>query len=71
MSTLASSTTTAHDHGAKASSDIAPGEIAVGVVVGRASEYFDFFVYGIASALVFPAVFFPFLDRLQGALPVV
>ena len=68
MSTLASSTTTAHDHGAKASSDIAPGEIAVGVVVGRASEYFDFFVYGIASALVFPAVFFPFLDRLHGTL---
>src|SRR5688500_1642358 len=26
---------------------VAPGEIAVGVVVGRASEYFDFFVFGI------------------------
>jgi hypothetical protein len=42
---------------------IAPGEIAVGVVIGRASEYFDFFVYGIASVLVFPSVFFPFADR--------
>ena len=41
-------------------SHIAPGEIAVGVIIGRASEYFDFFVYGIASVLVFPAVFFPF-----------
>ena len=36
---------------------LAPGDIAVGVVIGRASEYFDFFVYGIASVLVFPAVF--------------
>jgi len=47
---------------------VAPGDIAVGVVIGRASEYFDFFVYGIASVLVFPAVFFPFVDRVQGTL---
>jgi MFS family permease len=47
---------------------IAPGEIAIGVVIGRASEYFDFFVYAIASVLVFPSVFFPFVDRLQGTL---
>ncbi|GJD42865.1 Inner membrane metabolite transport protein YhjE [Methylobacterium cerastii] len=39
---------------------VAPGEIAAGVVIGRASEYFDFFVYGIASVLVFPKVFFSF-----------
>jgi MFS family permease len=47
---------------------LAPGDIAVGVTVGRASEYFDFFVFGIASVLVFPSVFFPFVDRLQGTL---
>ena len=47
---------------------IAPSEIAVGVIIGRASEYFDFFVYAIASVLVFPAVFFPFADKLQGTL---
>lgn len=47
---------------------IAPGEIAVGVVIGRASEYFDFFVYAIASVLVFPSVFFPFADKLEGTL---
>lgn len=47
---------------------VAPGEIAVGVIIGRASEYFDFFVYGIASVLVFPAVFFPFEPRLEGML---
>ncbi len=47
---------------------VAPGEIAIGVIIGRASEYFDFFVYGIASVLVFPAVFFPFEQRLEGTL---
>jgi MFS family permease len=49
-------------------SKVAPGEIAIGVVIGRASEYFDFFVYGIASVLVFPAVFFPFMEPLEGTL---
>ena len=47
---------------------ISPADIAVGVVIGRASEYFDFFVYAIASVLVFPAVFFPWADRLEGTL---
>ncbi len=47
---------------------IQPGEIAIGVVIGRASEYFDFFVYAIASVLVFPSVFFPFEQRLEGTL---
>src|SRR5262245_57229516 len=47
---------------------LAPGDIAVGVVIGRASEYFDFFVYGIASVLVFPSVFFPAATRLDGTL---
>jgi MFS family permease len=48
--------------------EIHPGDIAVGVVIGRASEYFDFFVYAIASVLVFPSVFFPFADRLTATL---
>ncbi len=48
--------------------DVAPGDIAVGVVIGRSSEYFDFFVFGIACALVFPQLFFPFVDGLQGTL---
>ncbi|HEX7817453.1 MFS transporter [Dyella sp.] len=51
------------DHGA-----VRPGEIAIGVVIGRASEYFDFFVFGIAAVLVFPSVFFPFEDKLTGIL---
>lgn len=57
-----------HYSASDAPSEVAPGEIAVGVVIGRASEYFDFFVYGIASVLVFPSVFFPFMERLQGTL---
>jgi MFS family permease len=47
---------------------VAPGEIALGVVIGRMSEFFDFFVYAIASALVFPGLFFPMVDRLTGTL---
>lgn len=47
---------------------VAPGDIAVGVIIGRTSENFDFFVFGIASVLVFPAVFFPFVDHLTGIL---
>lgn len=48
------------------SSKITPREIAVGVIVGRSSEYFDFFVYAIASVLVFPSVFFPFASEKDG-----
>jgi len=47
---------------------VAPGEIAIGVIVGRTSEFFDFFVYAIASVLVFPSLVFPFVDRLTGTL---
>ncbi|HEX4598373.1 MAG TPA: MFS transporter, partial [Burkholderiaceae bacterium] len=47
---------------------VAPGDIAVGVVIGRTSEYFDYFVYGIASVLVFPSEFFPFEAHLEGTL---
>lgn len=55
----------AHAHGHQ---DVTPGEIAAGVIIGRASEYFDFFVFGIACVLVFPYVYFPFLTTLNGML---
>lgn len=55
----------AHTHGHQ---DVTPGEIAAGVIIGRASEYFDFFVFGIACVLVFPYVYFPFLTTLNGML---
>jgi MFS family permease len=48
---------------------VSAGSIALGVIIGRMSEFFDFFVYGLASVLVFPQVFFPFApDRLTGTL---
>jgi MFS family permease len=45
---------------------ITPGDIAVGVVVGRTASFFDVFVFGIACALVFPSVFFPFASQADG-----
>lgn len=47
---------------------VSPGEISIGVVIGRTSEFFDFFVYAIASVLVFPALVFPYLDPLEGTM---
>jgi MFS family permease len=48
--------------------DVKPGEIAIGVIIGRTSEFFDFFVYAIASVLVFPKLIFPGSDPLTGTL---
>ena len=48
--------------------EVAPAEIAIGVIIGRTSEFFDFFVYAIASVLVFPALIFPYVDRLTGTV---
>jgi len=50
------------------SDQVSPGEIAIGVIIGRTSEFFDFFVYAIASVLVFPSFFFPFTDAYTGTL---
>lgn len=47
---------------------VRPGEIAIGVIIGRTSEFFDFFVYAIASVIVFPALIFPFADRVTATL---
>jgi MFS family permease len=47
---------------------VAPGEIAIGVIIGRTSEFFDFFVYALASVLVFPSVVFPYVDPVTGTL---
>ncbi|MDY8110216.1 MFS transporter [Fulvimarina sp. 2208YS6-2-32] len=45
-----------------------PTDIAIGVVIGRTSEFFDFFVFAIASVLVFPSLVFPFVDPVTGTL---
>ncbi len=47
---------------------VEPGRIAIGVVIGRSSEFFDFFVYAIASVIVFPRLLFPAVDPVTGTL---
>lgn len=47
---------------------VRPGEIAIGVIIGRTSEFFDFFVYAIASVIVFPALVFPHYDAVTGTI---
>ncbi|BAF88095.1 MFS permease [Azorhizobium caulinodans ORS 571] len=53
-----------HSHGGR----VDPGDIAIGVIIGRTSEFFDFFVYAIASVIVFPRLLFPEADPLTGTL---
>lgn len=48
--------------------EVRPSEIAIGVILGRTSEFFDFFVYAIAAVLVFPYLVFPFADPLTATL---
>ena len=40
---------------------ISAGNIVIGVIIGRTSEFFDFFVFGLACVLVFPRLVFPFV----------
>ena len=64
-----SSTTHGRDvKGLHGHEDVNVGEIAIGVIIGRTSEFFDFFVYAIASVLVFPKLVFPYVDPLTGTL---
>lgn len=57
-----------HIHGKSAHDSVNTGEIAIGVIIGRTSEFFDYFVYAIASVVVFPKLVFPFVDPLTGTL---
>ena len=43
-------------------------EVATTVVMARVTDYFGFFVYAIASALVFPRLFFPDHAAVDGML---
>src|SRR2546429_9275618 len=41
---------------------------AIASTIGTSIEWYDFFLYGSAAALVFPKLFFPKSDPLAGAL---
>lgn len=71
MASMTGSASPAAQKGRTTSDDdhhVSPSDIAVGVIIGRTSEFFDFFVFAIASVIVFPARIFPFLDPLAGTL---
>ncbi|WP_226345458.1 hypothetical protein [Agilicoccus flavus] len=44
------------------------GRIAVASLIGTTIEFYDFYAYGIAAALVLNAAFFPTLDETAGTL---
>jgi len=43
-------------------------DVIITVVMARVTDFFGFFVYAIASALVFPKIFFPHFDPVTGTL---
>ncbi len=68
MSADAASHSSRHPADTHGRDHVSPADIALGVIIGRTSEYFDFFVFGLGCVLVFPELVFPFADRVTGTL---
>ena len=45
-----------------------PGQVLFASLIGTTIEFFDFYIYGTAAVLVFPAVFFPASDPATATL---
>ena len=43
-------------------------QVALASFIGTAIEWYDFYLYGTAAALVFPKLFFPRFSPLAGTL---
>lgn len=43
-------------------------QVTAASLIGTTIEWYEFFIYGTAAALVFPALFFPSEDPLVGIL---
>jgi MHS family shikimate/dehydroshikimate transporter-like MFS transporter len=51
--------------------EVTPGmlrRVAAATAIGTAVEWYDFFIYGTAAALVFNKLFFPSFEPLVGTL---
>ena len=48
--------------------DRSHAKVAATSLIGASIEWYDFFIYGTAAALVFPQLFFPAQERLVGTL---
>jgi MFS family permease len=46
----------------------APARVILAVLIGSTTEFYDFFIYGTAAALVFGRAFFPHLSSVNGLL---
>ncbi len=55
-------------HQAAPAQPTSPAKVASASFIGTTVEYYDFFIYGTAAALVFPELFFPNSTPLAGTL---